>query len=67
MKPTPKELIIIAEHGQPSAYLQDVGDYELMIDRMKTLEGITKGEQAFRECRTIDMAQAKEKMNKWLK
>jgi len=59
MKPTPKELIIIAEHGQPSAYLQDVGDYELMIDRMKILEGIVKGEQAIREGRTIDMRKPK--------
>ena len=62
-----KEPILITEHGQPSAYLLDVGDYELMIDRMKILEGIAKGEQAIREGRTMDTAQAKEKMNKWLK
>ena len=62
-----KEPILITEHGQPSAYLLDVGDYELMIDRMKILEGIAKGEQAIREGRIMDMAQAKEKMNKWLK
>lgn len=62
-----KEPILITEHGKPSAYLLDVGDYELMIDRMKILEGIAKGEQAIREGRTLDMTQAKEKMNKWLK
>ena len=62
-----KEPILITEHGQPSAYLLDVADYELMIDRMKILEGIAKGEQAIREDRTMDMAEAKEKMNKWLK
>ncbi len=62
-----KEPILITEHGQPSAYLLDVGDYELMLDRMKILEGIAKGEQAIRDGRVIDMAQAKEKMNKWLK
>jgi len=62
-----KEPILITEHGQPSAYLLDVGDYELMIDRMKILEGIAKGEQAIREGRILDMEQAKEKMNKWLK
>jgi prevent-host-death family protein len=62
-----KEPILITEHGQPSAYLLDVGDYELMIDRMKILEGIAKGEQAIREGRMMKMAQAKEKMNKWLK
>ena len=62
-----KEPILITEHGQPSAYLLDVGDYELMLERMKILEGIAKGEQAIRDGRVIDMAQAKEKMNKWLK
>ncbi|GGN32843.1 MULTISPECIES: type II toxin-antitoxin system Phd/YefM family antitoxin [Marinomonas] len=62
-----KEPILITEHGQPSAYLLDVADYELMVERMKILEGIAKGEQAIREGRTMDMSQAKEKMSKWLK
>ena len=62
-----KEPILITEHGKPSAYLLDVGDYELMLDRMKVLEGIAKGEQAIREDRIMNMAQAKENMNKWLK
>jgi prevent-host-death family protein len=62
-----KEPILITEHGQPSAYLLDVADYELMVDRMKILEGIAKGEQAIREGRTSDTSQAKEKMSKWLK
>jgi len=62
-----KEPILITEHGLPSAYLLDVADYELMVDRMKILEGIAKGEQAIRDGRIMDMAQAKEKMNKWLK
>ena len=62
-----KEPILITEHGQPSAYLLDVADYEFMVDRMKILEGIAKGEQAIRDGRTMDMEQAREKMNKWLK
>lgn len=62
-----KEPILITEHGQPSAYLLDVADYEMMLERMKILEGIAKGEQAIREDRTMDMSQAKEKMSKWLK
>lgn len=62
-----KEPILITEHGQPSAYLLDVADYELMVERMKILEGIAKGEQAIRDGRTMDMTQAKEKMGKWLK
>lgn len=62
-----KEPILITEHGQPSAYLLDVADYELMIERMKILEGIAKGEQAIRDDRILDMTQAKDKMSKWLK
>lgn len=61
-----KEPILITEHGQPSAYLLDA-DYELMVERMKILEGIAKGEQAIRNGRIIDMDQTKEKMSKWLK
>ena len=62
-----KEPILITEHGRPSAYLLDVGDYELMVERMKILEGIAKGEQAIRDGQIMDMAEAKQKMNKWLK
>ena len=62
-----KEPILITEHGQPSAYLLDVADYELMVERMKILEGIAKGEQAIRDGRIMDMEQAKDKMSKWLK
>lgn len=42
-------------------------EQKLMVERMKILEGIAKGEQAIREGRTMDMSQAKEKMSKWLK
>ncbi len=38
-----------------------------MIDRMKILEGIAKGEEAIRDGRTMGMQQAKEKRRKWLK
>lgn len=62
-----KEPILITEHGQPSAYLLDVADYELMLNRMKILEGVAKGEQAVREGRTFDNERAKQKMDKWLK
>ena len=36
-------------------------EQKLMVERMKILEGIAKGEQAIREGRTMDMSQAKEK------
>lgn len=62
-----KEPILITEHGQPSAYLVDVKDFELMQSRMLILEGIARGERAILEKRTYNQAKAKEKMSKWLK
>ena len=62
-----KEPVLITEHGLPSAYLVDVNDYELMIARMKILEGIAKGERAIVEGRVLTHAKAKEKLKKWLK
>ena len=62
-----KEPILITEHGQPSAYLLDVADYESMQKRMKILEGIAKGETAIIENRTFSHQEAKDKMAKWLK
>ncbi|WP_083201878.1 type II toxin-antitoxin system Phd/YefM family antitoxin, partial [Aliivibrio sp. 1S128] len=34
-----KEPVLITEHGQPSAYLLDVDDYEFMQKRIAILEG----------------------------
>lgn len=62
-----KEPILITEHGQPSAYLVDVEDFEFMQNRMSILEGIARGEMAILENRTYTQAEAKEKMSKWLK
>jgi prevent-host-death family protein len=62
-----KEPVLITEHGQPSAYLIDVDDYELMQSRMRLLEGIARGETAIVEKRTYSQSEAKEKMSKWLK
>lgn len=62
-----KEPVLITEHGLPSAYLVDVQDYEFMVDRMKLLEGIARGERAILEGRVLSHAQAKEKLKKWLK
>ncbi|MUL11890.1 type II toxin-antitoxin system Phd/YefM family antitoxin, partial [Aliivibrio fischeri] len=38
-----KEPVLITEHGQPSAYLLDVDDYEFMQKRIAILEGIARG------------------------
>lgn len=62
-----KEPILITEHGQPSAYLIDVDDYEMMQNRLKILEGIARGETAVREGRVLSHAKAKEKLSQWLK
>ena len=62
-----KEPVLITEHGQPSAYLIDVDDYELMQNRMTLLEGLARGEAAFYDGRIVSHSQAKERMSKWLK
>ena len=41
------------EHGQPSAYLVDVDDYEFMQQRMAILEGVARGEQAIKNGETF--------------
>ena len=62
-----KEPVLITEHGQPSAYLVDVEDYEMMLNRMDILDGIASGESAILEGRVYTQVEAKEKMSKWLK
>lgn len=62
-----KEPILITEHGQPSAYLVDVDDFELMQRRMQILEGVARGEQAIREGKIISNKAAMDTMQKWLK
>ncbi len=62
-----KEPILITEHGQPSAYLVDVNDFEYMKNRMAILEGIARGETAIIEKRILSQKEAKGKMSKWLK
>lgn len=62
-----KEPILITQHGVPSAYLVDVETYEALQQRMRLLEGIARGEKAVEEGRTFTHAQAKKRMNRWLK
>ena len=62
-----KEPVLITEHGQPSAYLVDVQDYEFTQRRMALLEGLSRGERAVLEGRTFSQAEAREKMAKWRK
>ena len=62
-----KEPVLITEHGQPSAYLVDVDDYEFMQQRMAILEGVARGEQGIKNGHLFSNQEAKEKMSKWLK
>lgn len=62
-----KEAVLITEHGQPSAYLVDVQDYEFMQRRLELLEGLSKGERAILEGKITSHGKAKERMQKWLK
>lgn len=62
-----REPILITQHGLPSAYLVDVESFEAMQQRMKLLEGIARGERAMEEGRVLTHAQAKDRLNRWLK
>ena len=62
-----KEPVLITEHGQPSAYLVDVQDYEFMQRRLDLLDGLARGERAGLEGSTYSQREAREKMSKWLK
>ena len=62
-----KEPVLITEYGQPSAYLIDVQDYEMMQNRMQILEGLSRGETAVLEGRIYTQDEAEKKLSKWLK
>ncbi len=59
--------MLITEHGQPSAYLLDVDDYEQLMTRMSILEGIARGEQAVKDGRVMSHGEAKDRLSKWMK
>ena len=61
-----REPVLITEHGQPSAYLVDVADYEQMNARMAILEGIARGERAIQAGQTSTDEVARQKMANWL-
>ena len=62
-----KQLILITQHGVPSAYLLDVETFQLMQQRMDVLEGIARGEQAIAEGRVVSQEQARTRLGRWLK
>ena len=62
-----REPILITQHGLPGAYLVDVESYELLLRRMKLLEGIARGERAIEQGRTVTHAQARRRLARWLR
>jgi prevent-host-death family protein len=59
--------VLITEHGRPSAYIVDVESFEKERQRVKLLEGLARGEEAIRSGRTLNQAEAKKRLQKWLK
>jgi len=59
--------VLITQHGVPTAYLVDVATFEALQNRMHVLEGIARGERAIQDGRTITHAQAKRRLERWLK
>jgi prevent-host-death family protein len=64
---TDKQPVLITEHGKPSAYLVDVEQFESLLNKLKLLEGLARGEKAILEGRTVSHEAAKERMSRWLK
>jgi len=62
-----EEPVLITQHGKPAAYLMDVQAFEALTRRLAVLEGIARGERAVDEGRVLSHAQAKARMNRWLK
>jgi prevent-host-death family protein len=58
--------ILITEHGRAAAYLVDVETFDAQQDRIRILEGIARGERAVQEGRTLDHAQAQQRLKRWL-
>ena len=58
--------IMITEHGKPAAFLVDVQTYESTKKRLSLLEGIARGEAAYKEGRFISNGEAKGRFKDWL-
>jgi len=59
--------VLITQHGRAAAYLVDVETYEELQRRLAVLEGIARGERAIEEGRTFSQAEARMRMQRWLK
>ena len=59
--------VLITQHGVPTAYLVDVATFEALQNRMRVLEGIARGESAIQDRRISTHAQAKRRLERWVK
>ena len=59
--------VLITERGRSAAVLLDVESYQTMIRRLELLEGIARGERAYAEGRTVSHAEAKGRLDRWLR
>jgi prevent-host-death family protein len=62
-----REPVMITQHGKPAAYLLDTETFEAMVERIETLEGIARGEQAIEQGRVVSHQDAKKRMERWLR
>ena len=61
-----REPVLITQHGKPSAYLVDADDFEMMQERIRILEGISRGERAIFEKNILSEIDARQYMRRWL-
>lgn len=59
--------VLITQRGVPAAYLVDAASFEVVQNRMRALEGIARGERAIHEGGISTHAQAKRRLERWLK
>ena len=59
--------LLMTQHGAPNAYVVEGGTDETVQHWMRLFQEIARGEKAVEEGRTLTHAQAKKRMNRWLK
>jgi prevent-host-death family protein len=58
--------VVITEHGRSAAVLVDVETFDRLNSRLALLEGVTRGERAFSDGRTVSHTEAKRRLGRWL-
>jgi len=58
--------LLITKQGKPAIYMMSAETYESLNERLKILEGISRGERAIEEGHVVSHAQAKKRLGRWL-